>query len=171
MHTQRLLAAGALVVGALVGTLAPAAHATAPAAVPHCGNADLAVSYRYSDSAMSHRFGWVVMRNRSSHDCVTGGFGGLSYVGHGNGTQIGAASVRVGGPARMHVLAPGQRLRSAISEATALVYPRGTCRPTHVDGFRVYVPDATRSQYVAHPTTGCANPKVELIQDKAYRRP
>ena len=39
---------------------------------------------------------------------------------------------------------------------------------TKVDGFRVYVPDETRSQFIEHKTIGCANPKVHLLEHKAY---
>ena len=46
---------------------------------------------------------------------------------------------------------------------------RGRCRQTSVDGFRVYVPDATRSQFVEHRTTGCANAAVHLIGHRPYR--
>ena len=66
---------------------------------------------------------------------------------------------------------PGQRLRSPLDEVTALNYPRKTCRRAHVDGFRVYVPDATASQYVAHPTVGCRNRHVHLLSHTPYRRP
>jgi hypothetical protein len=69
------------------------------------------------------------------------------------------------------VLQPGQRVKSKISEADARVYPRRKCRPTRVDGFRIYVPNETRSQYVPHRTIGCENPRVHLIAHRPYRRP
>ncbi len=68
-------------------------------------------------------------------------------------------------------LQPGQRVRSDISETVADVFSPATCHPTHVDGFRVYVPDATKSKFIAHPTTGCANTSVHLLSHKPYRRP
>jgi hypothetical protein len=151
------------------GLLAPAPLAAA--ATPACGNGDLTASYHHSDAGMGHTYGYLVLRNTSGHVCRTGGYGGVSYVGDGNGTQIGAPAVRSGGHAATYVLRPGQRLRSLIDQVTALNYPRKTCRPQHVDGFRVYVPNATASQYVAHPTTGCGNHHVKLIRQQAYRRP
>ena len=170
MHTlTRLLTGGAGLAVAVGGLLAPASLASA--STPTCGNADLTASYRHSDNGAGHSYGWIVLRNTSGHTCSTGGFGGISYVGDGNGTQIGAAAVRVGGPAKTYVLRPGQRLRSQVDEVTALNYPRKTCRPRHVDGFRIYVPNSTLSQYVAHPTTGCRSHHVKLIHHKPYRRP
>lgn len=155
---------------ALVG---PATAAGArPAAAPHCTNADLAVSFHHKrgGEAMNQRWGWLVIRNRSGHRCVTGGFGGVSYVGHGDGTQIGAAARRTG-TGHSYALRPGQRLRSLVHEVNADVYDRSACHPRHVDGFRVYVPNATKSQFVRHSTTGCAVKKVHLIDHGAYARP
>jgi len=81
ISTSRLLtSAAALAVlagGALSG---PAATA---AGTPACGNADLSASYRHSDDGAGHRFGWIVLTNTSGHACHTGGYGGISYVGHG----------------------------------------------------------------------------------------
>jgi hypothetical protein len=167
----RLGAAGAVLVlatGTLAAVAAPAVGALQRA--PQCSNADLAASYRYSDSGAGHVWGWIVLRNRSDHSCRTGGFGGISYVGDGNGTQIGAAADRTGTPAT-YLLQPGQRVRSLLQETRAANYDPGTCQPHQVDGFRVYVPNATRSQYVAHPTTGCTNTSIHLLTHEPYRRP
>ena len=54
-------------------------------------------------------------------------------------------------------------------EVNALNYPRRRCHPTPVDGFRVYIPDETRSQFVPHVTTGCAKVGVHLISHRPYR--
>jgi hypothetical protein len=165
--TRLLSAAGGLTL-AVGGLLAPA---PAGAATPACGNSDLKASYHRDDAGMGHVYGWIVLKNTSGHTCHTGGYGGVSYVGDGNGTQIGAPAVRLPGKVATYVLRPGQRLRSPVDEVTALNYPRKRCRPHHVDGFRIYVPNATRSQYVKHPTTGCLNHHVKLIHQKPYRRP
>jgi uncharacterized protein DUF4232 len=164
----RLLAGAAGVALAAGGLLNPA---TATAATPACTNGDLTASYHRHDAGMGHTYGWIALKNTSGHACHTGGYGGISYVGDGDGTQIGASAVRLPGKVATFVLQPGQRLRSPIDEVTALNYPRKKCHPHHVDGFRVYVPNATLSQYVKHPTTGCLNHRVKLIHQKAYRRP
>jgi hypothetical protein len=166
--SPRLPAAAAGLGLALAGLLAPA---PATAATPACTNGDLTASYRHHDDGAGHSYGWIVLRNTSGHACHTGGYGGISYVGDGNGTQIGAAAARLPGTVATYVLEAGQRLRSPIDEVRAGNYPRRTCRPRHVDGFRVYVPNATRSQYVVHPTVGCRNRQITLIHQKPYRRP
>lgn len=167
---HRLTASGLLLVlAAAVLTVVWPSSATA-ARTPGCTSADLHASYRYSDAGTGHVWGWIVLENRSSHACRTGGFSGISYVGGGNGTQVGSPARWVGTPAT-YTLRPGQRLREKIQETRAANYPRATCRPRHVDGFRVYVPDSTRSQFVPHVTTGCANRHVRLLEARPLRRP
>jgi hypothetical protein len=168
---SRLPAAGAalvLVLCALTGIANPASGAVRRA--PWCGNAALRASYRYSDAGAGHVWGFIVLRNTSARACRTGGFAGVSYVGDGNGTRIGAPADRTGTP-RTYLLEPGQRVRSLLQETRAANYPAGRCRPHAVDGFRVYVPNATRAQFVAHRTTGCLNTNVHLLTERALRRP
>lgn len=43
------------------------------------------------------------------------------------------------------------------------------CKPTAVDGFRVYVPNATVSQYIPRATTGCKSSAVHLMSHQPYR--
>jgi hypothetical protein len=163
----------ALLVAAVAsGTaLVPVALAApAAAAVPPCHSADVRVLYRATDSGAGHRFGRIVMVNITNHACSSGGFGGLSYVGWGNGTQVGAAATRDGGWSPF-ILRPGQRAFSPVDEVVAGNYDVDTCRPAHVDGFRVYIPNTTRSKFVQHPTTGCQNAAVHLIAHKSYRKP
>jgi hypothetical protein len=167
MRTRLGAVAGAitLLIGGALAT-APATAATARA--PWCGNADLAASYRYSDAGAGHVWGWIVLRNRSTRACRTGGFVGLAYVGGGDGTRIGAPADRTGSPAT-YLVRPGGRVRSLVQETRAENYPASRCRPRHVDGFRVYVPDATRAQFVPHPTVGCLNATVHLLTERPLR--
>jgi hypothetical protein len=170
IRSRRLLA------GSAVGVLAAAGLVTAPlaaqaAATPQCTNADLHATFHHTDSGASHRFGQLVLTNTAHRACHTGGYGGLSYVGDGNGTQIGAAADRDGGTVRTIVLQPGQRVVSDVSETVASVFPTATCRPAPVDGFRVYVPNSTKAQFIAHRTTGCRNTGVHLISHQPYERP
>jgi hypothetical protein len=168
--SRRILASSAAAVIVVGSALVPFNGAEA-AAPPKCRNADLHASFRHTDSGPSHRFGRIVLKNLSQHSCRTGGYGGLSYVGGGNGTRIGAAADRDPGTVRGIVLRPGQRVFSEVSETVAGVFSPAQCRPVAVDGFRVYVPNATRSQFIAHHTTGCRNSTVHLISHKPYRRP
>ncbi|WP_232676135.1 DUF4232 domain-containing protein [Nocardioides sp. R-C-SC26] len=168
-RTVARVAVGLVLAGSLVMVPGPSADAAAPARVPQCGNADLTASYRVTDAGVGHRYGVLVLRNTSDHECRTGGYGGLSYVGGGDGVQVGAAADRTPGRSRTFVVEPGERVRSRVDEVVAENYPRRMCEPTPVDGFRVYVPNATRSQFVEHTTTGCASDQVHLIQHGPFR--
>ena len=163
-----VLAVGVLLTGAVLVAL-PAESAPGRAAAPQCTNDHLTATYRGGDAAMSHVYGRIVLRNTSDEACWIKGYGGLSYVGHGNGTQVGAAADRTPGKRPRTVLEPGDKVRSRVVETSAAPYPKKQCKPRAVDGFRVYLPDENRSQFVAHPTTGCANPEVHLLTHKAYR--
>ncbi len=165
------LAAGLLVPASIAQATTHAGARTTTQVIGRCTNAELRASYHATDAAMSHRYGRIVLTNVSDHACRTGGFGGLSYVGGGDGTQVGAAAERTPSRVRSILVRPGQKVVSAVSEVDATAYPRHRCRPADVDGFRVYLPDETASQYVEHPTTGCRNTRVHLLSHKAYRRP
>jgi hypothetical protein len=149
------------------GVLAMAPSGTA-ASVPECTNKNLTATYRGGDAAMSHVYGRIVLRNTSQEACWVRGYGGLSYVGGGDGSQVGAAADRTPSPKPKVVLQPGDKVRSAVVETSFSPFPAGRCRPQHVEGFRVYVPDETRSQFIPHETTGCSNPDVHLLEHKAY---
>ncbi|PUA82547.1 DUF4232 domain-containing protein [Nocardioides currus] len=162
-----VLALAGLVV-AVAPTLAPVASATA-GPTPSCSAADVGVDYRPRDAAMSHRYGVLRVENTSDRACSVHGYGGLSYVGGGDGTQVGAAADREPGRVPTVVLQPGERATSRVSETVAGVYPQRRCRPTHVDGFRVYLPGETRSLFVRHATTGCDNASVHLLSHRSLR--
>lgn len=167
MRAIRILAVGVLA-GAL---MLPVAGSSATGAMSQCKSSDLAGSYRGGGAAMSHTYGRIVLVNVSDSTCLIHGYGGLSYVGHGDGTQIGAAADRTGGTVPTIALKPGKRVISRVVETSFAPYPKRKCHPTAVDGFRVYVPNSTVSQFIAHPTTGCRNHAVHLLAHKAYHRP
>ena len=166
---MRTMWGAALAVGVLGLTGVPAV-ATGARAVPECTNAELVASYHQAGAGMSHEYGRIVLTNESDHACSIRGYGGLSYVGGGDGTQVGAAADRDRSRVRTVVVHPGQKVASAVTATDYSPYPKHRCRPAPVDGFRVYLPDETRSQYVPHATTGCRSHRVHLLSHKAYRR-
>ncbi|WP_187366734.1 DUF4232 domain-containing protein [Nocardioides dongxiaopingii] len=167
------LVAAVLAVGATTSVV-PAGVARAEvshaAQAARCTDADLTASYQARGAGAGHRYGVVRLTNTSDEACRTGGYGGLSYVGGGDGTQVGAAADRDPGRTRSFVLEPGGSAVSRVDAVVAQNFPRRECRPTAVDGFRVYVPNATRSQFVAHRTTGCASDAVHLLGHRPFRR-
>jgi hypothetical protein len=101
--------------------------------------------------------------NTSSHRCTIDGYPGVSYVGGGNGTQVGAAADREQADQRkLIVLSPDQVATVQLRESAAGNFT-GSCRAQPVEGLRIYPPHNTASVFVPRKTTGCANPKVHLL--------
>lgn len=196
MHTLRLLAAtGALVLlagcgGAPARTSAgtssarqsPTHHATrtsgggSPSAAPssagpaRCTTRDLRVSLTGGEGAAGSTYFDLNLTNTSGHPCRTGGFGGVSLVGDGNGTQIGAPADRTQTEkVRAITLQPGGKATATLRETNAENYPATRCRPAPAEGFRVYPPNETHAAYVAHGSTGCRNEKVHLLSLTPYQ--
>lgn len=108
-------------------------------------------------------YGHLTFTNTSSSTCSLTGFPGVSHVGGGNGTQVGAAADRIDEKKRLVTLAPGQRTRAALSISSSGPYG-DECDEKEVDGLRVYPPGSTGAAFVRHEGTGCRNPKVHLLQ-------
>lgn len=144
---------------------AGAATATAAGSTPACRTRDLAASINTKGGGTAGSlYVRLVLRNVSGRVCHTGGFPGVSYVGDGNGTQIGAPADWVGrAQLRMLVVQPNGRLVATLREIDAFNYSPRVCRPRTTDGLRVYPPNQTTSSFVAQRTNGCRNRAVHLL--------
>jgi len=197
MHTLRLLAATAalgLLAGCAggspertsAGTSSPRQSPThpttkttgsaSPSAAPsstgpaRCTTRDLRVSLTGGEGAAGSTYFDLNLTNISGHPCRTGGFGGVSLVGNGNGTQIGAPADRTQTEkVRAITLRPGGKATATLRETNAENYPPSRCRPAPAEGFRVYPPNETHAAYVAHGSTGCRNEKVHLLSLAPYQ--
>ncbi len=123
-----------------------------------CTAAGLAVGVRSSAGGAAAGSNYVLLtyRNTSSASCVLTGFPGVSFVGHGNGTQLGDPAVRNrtnrANPVRV---APGATTTSLLQIANAGNYDAKECAPTTADGFRVYPPGSRAAVYVAFGVAAC----------------
>ena len=81
--------AGGVMMLAPSGTAATGQAGVPGSSTAECTKANLSAKYKGGDAAMSHVYGWIVLRNTSEDSCYVKGYGGLSYVGGGNGTQSG----------------------------------------------------------------------------------
>jgi hypothetical protein len=147
------------------GSSSSSGGSSSPAGPAQCTTGQLHLSLVPGGSAAGSSYVQLVLTNTGHRACRTGGFSGVSFVGHGNGTQVGAPAVRQQpGKAHTIVLHPGQKATATLQETDALNYPRTRCHPTAVDGLRVYPPNQTASLFVRQDgATGCANPKVQLL--------
>ena len=148
---------------ALAGVALVATPASAQATVPHCTNSMLAASLVNLQGAAGSRIGDLRLTNISRGFCWTRGYPGVSYVGFGNGTQIGRAATWDTGVVRTISLAPRQHADAPIRMVNVQNYPASVCRPTRVDGLRLYVPGSRLAKFISFRTTGCRATNVTTI--------
>jgi hypothetical protein len=113
-----------------------------------------------------HMYPFLVLTNKGTTACTVRGYPGVSFVGNGSGTQLGAAATReaAGITITTLTLAPGQSAHSQLSITVAGNYDPATCKPKAADGLRVYPPAETHSLFVASTTyTACQNASVVLL--------
>ncbi len=92
----------------------------------------------------------------------------MSFVGGGNGTQIGAAGeLDRSSPHGTVTLDPGKSAHAPLRIAQALNYPKDTCQPVTADGLRVYPPGETHALFVPSGLTACRSSSVKLITVQA----
>lgn len=114
----------------------------------------------------------IVLENEASEPCVLQGWPGVSFVGDGDGTQIGAsATLDRSSPHGSVTLAPGASAHANLSVANAQNFDEG-CEQTTADGLRVYPPGEKRSLFVHNDELtllACANPDDELLDVQAFQ--
>ena len=141
-----------------------------PSGPARCTTKDLRVSLTGGEGAAGSTYYQLTLTNTSGHVCRTGGFGGVSQVGGGNGTQIGAPADRTeADKVRAITLRPDGGATATLRVTNAENYSPAKCDPTPAQGFRVYPPNETHAAYVARGSTGCRNPKVHLLSLTPYQ--
>lgn len=101
--------------------------------------------------------------------CTLHGRPGVSFVGHGNGTQLGAAAdFDVSVATATVTLAPGAAAHAALKITVAQNYDASTCQPSAIDGLRVYPPGETHALFVASTDyTACLSASIHLMTVQA----
>jgi hypothetical protein len=149
------------------GTTASAPVAAASTGVGKCLASQLTVTLGAgSGSGAGHAYPDLVLTNKGTTTCTVKGYPGVSFVGNGNGTQLGAAATRqaAGVPITTLTLAPGAAAHAQLSITMAGNYDAATCNPKTADGLRVYPPDETHSVFVATTSyTACQNASIALL--------
>lgn len=144
------------------------------ASPPRCLTPDLAGSLEAVEGGASagHYELEIVLENEASEPCVLQGWPGVSFVGDGDGTQIGAsATLDRSSPHGSVTLAPGASAHANLSVANAQNFDEG-CEQTTADGLRVYPPGEKRSLFVQNDKLtllACANPDDELLDVQAFQ--
>ena len=152
-------------------TTAPATSASATATatgVGECVASKLTVTLGPgTGGGAGHQYPVLVLTNKGATACTLSGYPGVSFVGNGNGTQLGAAAAReaAGIPVTTLTVAPGASAHAQLNITNAGNYDAATCSPKAADGLRVYPPNETHSLFVATTSyTACQKTSVVVIQ-------
>lgn len=143
-------AAGECATTALIGSIAPA-----------------------EGGAAGHVGVTLVLKNHGTTHCWLQGWPGVSFVGKGNGTQLGAPATFLRNTSHPVVtLQPGGTAQALLLVANAAAYPAADCDPQKADGFRVYPPGSYTSVFVEDGEfTACAKTTAPLLQVGALNAP
>jgi hypothetical protein len=121
-----------------------------------CGPGDLAVGLRTprGGGTAGSQYELLTFRNTSATTCTMNGHPGVSFVGMGNGTQLGVPAARTGAVHTVR-LTPGTSATALLQVVDAGNYEAARCAPITSDGFRVYPPDWRVSVFVPFRTLAC----------------
>jgi len=129
---------------------APAGSSSSGTAATHAGSirtcttTHLEVALARTGAAAGSVYDTVRLTNTGTATCTLYGYPGVSLVGHGNGTQIGAAARRDHGfTPRTVTVRPGASTTFIVQVTQAANYPPSDCSPTPADGLRIYPPGNT----------------------------
>lgn len=113
----------------------------------------------------------IILRNTGAQSCTLQGWPGVSFVGGGNGTQIGnAATLDRSTPHQALTLRPAGEVQAIVTVRDAGDWDSATCHPRVTDGFRVIPPGSRQALFV--PASGalfesCAAPAVHQLTTSA----
>jgi hypothetical protein len=141
----------------------PGAAGTAPAAAPpgtttsrntaagnRCATSQLTGSVADGgSSAPGTQRVAIILRNTGSGPCTLQGWPGVSFVGGGNGSQIGNPAVLDRAtPHPTLTLRPHGEVQAVVTVKQAGDWDSATCEPRVTDGFRVIPPGSSQALFV-----------------------
>ncbi|RLV48510.1 DUF4232 domain-containing protein [Nocardioides mangrovicus] len=150
-------------------TPTPSATTSSAPAVAGCLTRNLTVTVTDGEGAAGSTYSQLVLTNKGSTPCVTGGFGGVSYVQGESNRQVGAPAQRSGGKVVQLTLQPGGKAVAQLRETDAANYPANRCKLTDTDGLKVFPPNETHPAYVQHPSQACANTAIKTLTISPYK--
>ena len=92
----------------------------------------------------------IVLRDSGTRSCTLQGWPGVSFVGGGDGAQIGnPATLDRSAPHPTLTLRPGHEVQAVVTVEQSGDWDAATCEPRTTDGFRVIPPGSRQSLFVA----------------------
>jgi hypothetical protein len=128
-----------------------------------CAVGDLRVTLGAPSGAAGSTIRPIVFTNTGSGPCELHGFPGVSFVGDGNGTQLGAAADQdQSAPVTQYTLQPGDAVHALLKIVQAANV--AGCTAKTADGLRVYPPHSSDAVFVkASGLTACTESTVHLL--------
>lgn len=108
----------------------------------------------------------LVLVNDGADPCYLQGWPGVSFVGGGDGSQLGAAATQNRTdqyPNETIVIDPGSSTYAPLMVTQALNYSNADCQPRDADGFRVYPPGDEESLFIETSDLVACSTDVELL--------
>ncbi|AGF72798.1 DUF4232 domain-containing protein [Corynebacterium halotolerans] len=156
--------AGATDTSDTTDTRADGAESPPPPGACHTDGLDISlVAQQGAAGSVIHTLGFT---NTTDAPCELTGFPGVSLVGYGDGTQIGAAAVREARREPQPVsLAPGGTAHADVRTSRAEIHDPAACGGVvPADGLRIYPPGNTAAAFLpVEGMTGCSSGEVELL--------
>ena len=107
-------------------------------------------------------YGTLALTNTGSSVCTLTGYPGVSFVGDGNGTQLGAAAVRDGSKVVTTTIEPRGVATAQLRVAEAGNFPG--CDQVRADGLRIYPPNDRDAIFVKTTVfTACRSTTAQLL--------
>lgn len=140
----------------------------APAPTPGtCPTSGLSIGVANQQGAAGSVIMDLTFTNKGSSDCQLYGFPGVSLVGTGDGSQLGAPATREEVPAETVELTPGATATAALRIARAENFDESSCGLVPADGLRIYPPGDREAAFVElEGISGCASESTELLSIK-----
>ncbi|MBD8703946.1 DUF4232 domain-containing protein [Frigoribacterium sp. CFBP9039] len=109
----------------------------------------------------------LILTNTGDRTCELQGWPGVSFVGGGDGTQLGASATLDRASEHPTVqIAPGGYAQAILTMVQAANYDAAECQPQQSEGFRVYPPGSTASLYIGAGGdlfTACTSSSVQQL--------
>ncbi len=143
------------------------AHPTTTSGASICGLSALTITLGETQGGAGSRFVPIVFTNKGSTPCTLNGYPTVSFVGDGNGTQIGPSAINDSTTApSLQTVQPGQAVSSLLRVAVAQNF--AGCTAVTPDGFRIAPPGSATSAFVAMTSLqACDNQNIQLLTVQA----
>ncbi len=139
-------------------TTTPPLTTTLPTGPQPCTTGQLALTLSGQNGAAGSTYVTLDLRNTAASACTLNGYPGVSYVGGGNGTQIGASAARdPSTPIATITVGAGQSAQSELRLIDPYVFDSAACNLQPTQGFRVYPPGQTTAAFVNDPGEACSS--------------